>query len=105
MPYSPADIAPPAAQLSEMSHDALAQDLLATMWDGYAIDPQRVFVQIQAQHVQLSGEVDWKYQLQGAVRCALALPGIRSVNNLLTLTPDPVWHDLQTRPQHLQTGA
>lgn len=65
--------------------------LLAALWDGYAIPPARVRVVVRAHHVQLLGEVDWKYQQQGASRCALALPGIHSVDNQLTLTPEATW--------------
>jgi hypothetical protein len=73
------------------SAQALSAALLATLWDGYAIPPGRVRVVVRAHQVQLLGEVDWKYQQQGASRCALALPGIHSVDNQLTLTPEPTW--------------
>lgn len=78
----------PDTGLIKTTPQRTAQAILEALCDGYAVRPEQVRVTVTAHQARLVGEVDWKYQQQGATRCALATPGIHSVDNQLTLTPE-----------------
>src|SRR5450830_719264 len=66
-----ANLAPwPPVEPSQADHSphrsaqALSADLLATLWDGYAIPPGRAREVNRAHHVHLLSEVDSNYQKQ-----------------------------------------
>ncbi|MBV5291762.1 MAG: BON domain-containing protein [Curvibacter lanceolatus] len=78
----------PDTGLIKATPQRTAQAILEALCNGYAVRPAQVWVTVTAHQARLVGEVDWKYQQQGATRCALATPGIHSVDNQLTLTPE-----------------
>jgi osmotically-inducible protein OsmY len=64
---------------------------LFAMQDGYAIRPDRVHATLHNGCAQLTGNVQWQYQKDGATRCVQSLQGVASVENRLTLMPDSPW--------------
>jgi osmotically-inducible protein OsmY len=67
----------------------LASAIAAALQDDYAIVVARIQVRLEQGRVTLTGEVQWKYQLDGASRCAMAMPGVSEVVNQLTLCSAP----------------
>jgi len=75
----------PALLIPSAGFEAAA---LFAMHDGYAVKPDRVRVSLYQGCAVLTGSVQWQYQKEGATRCVLAMDGVVSVSNLLTLLPN-----------------
>ena len=55
------------------------------LWDSYMPDTIRLFV--EDGHVKLSGEADWNFQVEDALRAIARVRGVKDVHNELRLRP------------------
>lgn len=55
------------------------------LWDSYMPDTIRLFV--EDGHVKLSGEADWNFQVEDALRAIARVRGVKDVQNALRLRP------------------
>jgi osmotically-inducible protein OsmY len=77
--------------LNELAIEALTRDV--------AIPSSDIFVSVSHGIVTLQGQVDWNYQRDDAEDIVERLAGVRGVENLITLAPQPVPSDVVQRIQ------
>jgi osmotically-inducible protein OsmY len=77
--------------LEESVEDALTRDV--------AIPSSDIYVSASHGIVTLQGQVDWNYQREDAEDLAERLAGVKGVENLITLAPQPMPSDVAQRIQ------
>jgi osmotically-inducible protein OsmY len=91
------DVRPRAAHQRSDAEIAAAADS-ALKW--HALVPEeRVKVMVEKGWITLSGEVDWDYQRQHAVKAVRALTGVLGVTNDMTLKPQVTPANISARIQ------
>jgi len=71
------------------SDEEIAEAALSRLsWDS-SIPPDAVKVKVEMGYVTLSGQVDWRYQLESAATMIRSLYGVTGVFNQITITPRP----------------
>jgi osmotically-inducible protein OsmY len=78
-------VTPPDSD-SHTDKDITQAVLSALQWD-YEVPADRISVTVKQGSVTLDGSVDWQYQKDAAARLARYLNGVKTVANLINITP------------------
>ncbi len=76
--------------------DIATAALSALMWD-FEVPNDQVKIIVKDGLVTLEGTVDWQYQKDAAKRCVQYLMGVKSVINMIAITPTVKWIDVKDK--------
>lgn len=62
-----------------------------------AVQDEKIKIKVEDGIVRLEGEVDWEYQRKNAKKAVENLTGVRSVLNLITLKPQVIAADIESK--------
>ena len=80
-----------------VSDERLAQHALANLAHDASLPKDQIHVKVEAGHVTLTGQVEWKFQKEAAERDVQRLAGVAWISNKITIKPGVVVDQVHER--------
>jgi osmotically-inducible protein OsmY len=81
----------------DLSDPDIAHSVVAALRAQLPLQHDRIKAVVEKGHVRLEGELEWRYQSEMAATAVRNLPGVRSLNNQITIKPRVEAADVKRR--------